>query len=93
MTGIRYITVSVVLVLIAAYVALDFSELDFSWLTFLSFENMCTDPELREYVFKPFTCDKYLRGGIIDVTGGTSIGTDELLLELDATGNLIQISE
>ncbi len=93
MTGIRYIIVSVFLALAAIYIAVDFDDVDLSWLTFLSFENMCNDPEMREYVFKPFTCDKYTRAGVVDVTGGTIAGLEDMIIELDEGGEIVQIAD
>lgn len=93
MTGLRYIGVSVLLVGVAAYIALDLNNIEMTWLTFLSMENMCTDPELKEFVFKPFNCDAYNQIGFIDLDGPATFDSNERLLDLDAQDDMVRISQ
>ncbi|MEM9785509.1 MAG: hypothetical protein AAF801_03345 [Pseudomonadota bacterium] len=93
MSGLRYIGISVLLAGLAAFLALDLSGADMSWLTFLSLENMCTDPDLREYVFAPFSCDAYNQIGFIEFDGPATFDSDERLLDLDAADNVIRIAQ
>lgn len=91
MTGFRYIAISLFLAGVAAFIALDFNALDFGWMTLLSFENMCTDPELREYVFYPFSCDAYNQIGVVDFGGDATFNSPERLHELNRPEKIVHI--
>lgn len=93
MAGLRYIAISFVLAGLATLVALDVGYVDASWMTFLSLENMCTNPELKEYVFPPFSCDAYNQIGVVDLSGPATFDSDARLLDLDAADNVIRITE
>lgn len=95
MTGVKYIGIALALAAFAAYIALDIDLFapDGSGLAMFSMANMCTDPELQEYVMWPFSCDAYNQVQIVNFGDSGPVGSTEKIHELNRPSEIVHIGQ
>ena len=95
MTGLKYIGIALALAAFAAFIAFDFDQFapDGTGLAMFSIANMCTDPELQEYVFWPFSCDAYNEVQIVNFGDSGPVGSTEKIHELNRDSDIVHIGQ
>ncbi|WP_341368651.1 hypothetical protein [Yoonia sp. BS5-3] len=95
MTGLKYIGIALILAVVAAFIALDFDPFGENGpgLTLFSTANMCTDPELKEYVFWPFSCDEFNQIKVVDFGGSGPISSRDKIHELNRNTDIVHIGQ
>ena len=95
MSGLKYIGIALGLAAFAAYIALG-DELfapGGSGLARFSMANMCTDPELQDYVVWPFSCDAYTQVQVIDLGTSKPVGSSDKIHELNRSDDIVHIGQ